>query len=49
MELDHKFDVNDDYEYMLDLDYLDEKLNQESDEVLKNFYLLLYYFSHCYY
>jgi hypothetical protein len=32
-------EYNDDYEYMLDLDYLDEKINQESDEVLKNFYL----------
>lgn len=32
-------EFNDDYEFMLDLDYLDEKVNQESNEVLKNFYL----------
>ena len=34
-----KNDINDDYEYMLDLDYLDEKINQEKNELLKNFYL----------
>ena len=39
MELDHKFDVNDDYEYMLDLDYLDDKITNEKNKELKDFYL----------
>ena len=40
MEIDYNNnDVNEDYEYMLDLDYLDEKINQEKNELIKNFYL----------
>ena len=39
MELDYKNDINDDYEFMLDLDYLDDKINQEKNEELKQFYL----------
>ena len=40
MEIDYNNnDVNEDYEYMLDLDYLDEKINQEKNELKKNFYL----------
>ena len=38
-EVPQENEYNDDYEFMLDLDYLDEKINQESDEVKKNFYL----------
>ena len=31
-------EYNEDFEYMLDLDYLDEKINQEKNDLLKNFY-----------
>ena len=41
MELDgnKNIEYNDDFEFMLDMDYLDEKINQEKNEELKNFYL----------
>ena len=38
-KLDYKNEINDEFECMLDLDYLDEKINQEKNEELKQFYL----------
>ena len=30
---------NENYEYMLDLDFIDEKINKEKNEILRNFYI----------
>ena len=38
-KLNYKNEINDEFEFMLDLDYLDEKINQEKNEELKQFYL----------
>ena len=36
---DNKNNINEDYERMLDLDFLDDKINKEENEMIKNFYL----------
>ena len=36
---DNKINNNEDYERMIDLDYLDDKMSKEENEIIKNFYL----------
>ena len=38
-ELYNNYDINEDFECMLDLDYLDDKINQEKNNELREFYL----------